>query len=160
MFGLKKKTMIIGGLVAVLAGGTAFATKSYLGGDRATRVIERVSDHLDLDANQKQAFTKVVGTFKDMRADAPAFMLDLSDKVKTLAKDSDLTIDEVNVLRDQIKAEFDRRVDALVPEIVSFYNTLNDEQRSTIAKRLEKVSDRVEHRMEKRVKRGQNGDDD
>ena len=153
MFGLKKKTLVIGGVIAALLGTSAFAMKAHWGGDRSQHMIERVSKNLDLDASQKNAFFKMVSSYGDMRSDAPTFMLDMSGKVKALAADDTLTVEEVNELRDDIKAEFDRRVDVLVPEFVAFYNTLNDEQREIVTTKLEKMSDRFEHHLEKRAER-------
>lgn len=158
MFKLNRKSLIIGGVAVALLGTSAIAVKANAGGDRAGHIVERVSDHLELQANQKTAFEKVVGSYSSMRADTPEFLLDMSSKVKDLAADETLTVEEVNTLRDQIKAEFDRRVDVLVPEFVAFYNTLDDDQREVITSRLDKVSERFEHRLEKRSERTQASD--
>jgi len=105
MFGLKKKTWVIGGVVAALVGTGAFAT---LRNHSPEKRVERVET---------------------------------------------LTVEEVNLLREEIKAEFDRRTDILVPEFVAFYNTLNDEQRAKVTERLDKMSNRLERRIEKRAER-------
>ena len=47
------------------------------------------------------------------------------------------------VLKDQIKAEFDKRADAIIPEFVTFYNTLDDKQREVVTARLEDMSERM-----------------
>ena len=154
MLGFKKRTWVIGGVVAALVGTAAFSTmRDHSPEKRVERVTERVVDRLDLDASQEQAFEKVAKSYLSIRGTAPEFMLDLSSRLKELAQDETLTIEEVNQLRDEIKAEFDRRADLLVPEFVAFYNTLNAEQRNQVSARLDKMSDRLEHRIEKRASR-------
>ena len=154
MLKLKKRTWVIGGVVAALLGTAAFATiRDHSPEKRVERVTERVVDKLDLDTTQEQAFVKVAKSYLSIRGTAPEFMLDLSSKLQELAKDETLTVEEVNQLRDEIKSEFDRRTDILVPEFVAFYNTLNKDQRAEVSERLEKMSDRLEHRIEKRAER-------
>lgn len=149
MFGLKKRTWAIGGIAVALLGTAAFATlRDHSPEARAERVTERVTDRLELNNTQKQAFSKIANSFVEMRGAGPEFMLDLSGKLKELAGDETLTVEEVNVLRAQIKAEFDRRADVLVPEFVAFYNTLDNAQREQVMARLDKFSDRMERRLE------------
>ena len=64
MFGLKKKrTWVIGGIVAALVGTGAFATmRSHSPEKRVERVTERVVGRLDLNTTQKDAFAKVALT--------------------------------------------------------------------------------------------------
>lgn len=154
MFGLKKKTWVIGGIVAALLGTAAFAgLRDHSPEKRVERVTERVVGKLDLNTTQKEAFSKVAKSYVSIRGTAPEFMLDLSSKLKDLAKDETLSVEEVNQLREEIKAEFDRRTDILVPEFVAFYNTLNEDQRAKVTKRLDKMSNRLERRIEKRAER-------
>ena len=156
MFRFKKKTWVIGGVVAALLGTAAFATiRDHSPEERIVRVTERVVDKLELDTTQEEAFTKVAKSYLGIRGTAPEFMLDLSSRLQELAKDETLTVEEVNQLREEIKAEFDRRTDVLVPEFVAFYNTLNEDQRAKVSDRLEKMSDRLERRIEKRAAGGQ-----
>ena len=98
---------------------------------------------------RKRIFSKVADTYVKIRGTAPEFMLDLSGKLKELAGDDTLTEEEVNELRDQIKAEFDRRADILVPEFVAFYNTLDDKQRGIVTERLDKITERIEARAKR-----------
>lgn len=155
MFGLKKKrTWVIGGVVAALIGTTAFATMhKHSPEKRVERVTERVVGKLDLNTSQEEAFAKVAKSYVSIRGTAPEFMLDLSGKLKDLAKDETLTVEEVNLLREEIKAEFDRRTDILVPEFVAFYNTLDETQRAKVVERLDKMGNRMERRIEKRKER-------
>ena len=90
-------------------------------------------------------------SYVPIRGTAPEFRLELSGQLKALAEDKTLTVEEVNELRDQIKAEFDRRADILVPEFVAFYNTLNEDQRKIVTARLDKMESFIEHRFERRA---------
>ena len=157
MFGLKKKTWVIGGVVTALVGTAAFASlRDHSPQKRVERVTERVVGKLDLDATQKQAFTEVAKSYVNIRGTAPEFMLDLSKQLKGLAQDETLSIEEVNELREQIKAEFDRRTDILVPQFVTFYNTLDKTQKAKVVERLDKMGNRIEHRISKREERRKN----
>lgn len=145
MFGLSKKSWIIGGVVVALLGTSAWASKwrDHSPEERAAWATERVADKLDLDDTQKLAFEKVATTMMEMRGARPEFMLDLSGKLKELAQDDTLTVEEVNTLRDQIKAEFDKRANAVIPQFVTFYNTLDDSQRDMVTARLDRMSERM-----------------
>ena len=152
MLGLKKRTWIIGGVIAALLGTAAFAAKwrDHSPEERAAWATERIAERLELDDAQKDALKKVTDSYVEIRGAQPEFMTMLSGQLKELAQDESLTVEEVNQLRDQIKAEFDRRADAIVPEFVSFYNTLTDEQREMVLARLERMSEHMEERRNHR----------
>ncbi|MCB1385072.1 MAG: Spy/CpxP family protein refolding chaperone [Nitratireductor sp.] len=148
MFGLKKRSWIIGGVVAALLGTAAFASKWHdrTPEERAAWATDRIAERLDLDDAQRDAFRKVADKAIEIRGSRPEFMAMLSGQLKQLAADDTLTVDEVNQLRDQIKSEFDKRTDAIIPEFVSFYNTLNDEQRATVVTRIEQMGEHMGER--------------
>jgi hypothetical protein len=154
MFGIKTKTWVIGGVVAALLGTSAMAAKwrDHSPEERAAFAVERVSDRLDLTPVQKAEFEKVAAAYVEIRGARPEFMASLSGELQTLSKDATLTVEEVNVLRDQIKSEFDKRADAIIPQFVSFYNTLDDNQRQMVSARLEEMSQRMENPGEHRGK--------
>ena len=145
MFGIGKKTWIIGGVLVALLGTSAWAAKwrNHSPEDRAAWATERVANKLELNDGQKAAFEKVATSMMEVRGARPEFMLDLSGKLKELAQDDTLTVEEVNLLRDQIKAEFDKRANAIIPEFVTFYNTLDENQREMVMARLDKMSERI-----------------
>lgn len=148
MFGLGKKTWIIGGVLVALIGTTAWATKmnNRSPEERAAWATERVADKLNLDDSQKAAFEKVAQEMVAMRGARTEFMIDLSGKLKELSQDKTLTVEEVNTLRDQIKAEFDKRANAVIPDFVTFYNTLDDQQRDMVTAQLQKMGNHMERR--------------
>lgn len=149
MFGLKTRTWVIGGVVAALLGTGAFAAAKYHHAtpeQRAAWASDRIAGRLDLDDAQKAAFGKVAQKYVEIRGTTPEFMLSLTGKLKELASDDTLSVEEVNALRDEIKTEFDRRADILIPDFVSFYNTLNDKQRGMVMARLDMMAEHIEER--------------
>ena len=149
MFGLKTRTWVIGGVVAALLGTGAFAAaKQYHASpeQRAEWATNRVADRLDLNEEQKAAFENLARKYVEIRGTAPEFMIDLSGKLKDLASDETLTVEEVNALREEIKAEFDKRADILIPEFVAFYSKLDKSQRDMVVARLDRMGERIEER--------------
>ncbi len=150
MFGLKKRTWIIGGVVAALLGTTAYAAKwrDHSPEERAAWATERVAEKLELDDAQKAKFEEVANAAVEIRGARTEFMVMLADNLEELAKDETLTVEEVNELREQMIAEFRKRSDQIIPEFVDFYASLNEEQRQQVTSRLEKMSERIGHRGE------------
>lgn len=146
MFKSKKKVLVIGGVIVALMGSAAFAMKGHSHEDRAAWATERVANHLDLNSEQQEALSKVANSYMEARGTSTELMLDLSSKLQEFAADDTLTTDEVNELREQIKAEFDRRADLIIPDVVAFYNGLDDSQRDQIMERLNGISERIEER--------------
>ncbi|MBL1406618.1 MAG: hypothetical protein COC00_011590 [Rhizobiales bacterium] len=145
MLGLKRKTWIIGGVVAALTATGAIAAKNHFTPEkRMAYMSDRVSDSLNLNVTQKESFEKVATSFLQVRGGSADFMLTLSGQLKDLAADKTLTVEEVNTLRDQIKAEFDRRSEIVIPEFVAFYNSLDDDQKGQILDKIDKIESRVE----------------
>ncbi len=150
MFKSRKKVLVIGGVVVALMGSAAFAMKGHSHEDRAAWATERVASHLDLNSEQQEALSKVADSYMEIRSTSTDLMLDLSSKLEELAADDTLTEAEVNELREQIKAEFDRRADLIVPEFVAFYNGLDDSQREQVVTRIESMSERIAERHDRR----------
>lgn len=142
--------MIIGGVIAALVGTGALAAKHRFNGDRSEYMTNRIAERLDLNETQKQSFGEVAKKFTEIRGAQPEFMMELKGKLTELAADDTLTVEEVNTLKTEIKAEFDRRADIIIPEFVSFYNTLDNEQRAEVVARLEHMGDRFGKRGGKR----------
>lgn len=147
MLGLKRRTWVIGGIVAALTATGAIAAKNFHTHEgRMNYMSSHVSDSLNLNDAQKQNFEKITASFMQTRGGSAEFMLTLSGQLKELAADKTLTVEEVNTLRDQIKAEFDRRSEIVVPEFVTFYNSLDDTQKDQVLARIDKIEDRMQHR--------------
>lgn len=145
MLGLKRKTWIIGGVIAALTATGAIAAKSYYTPEkRMAHMSEYVSSSLNLNDTQKDNFEKIATSFMQMRGGSTDFMLTLSGQLKELAADKTLTVEEVNTLRDQIKTEFDRRSEIVVPEFVAFYNSLDDDQKDQILDKIDNIESRIE----------------
>lgn len=145
MFNFSKKTWLIAAIATTLVGTAAYAARwhEHTPQERAQYMTERMTDRLDLNATQTGELRKLADAYTGMRGAAPQFMLDLSRKLKTLAQEETLSVDEVNQLKDEIKAEFDRRADLMIPAFVSFYNTLDSEQKAKVTERISKRMDRM-----------------
>ncbi|MCB1438964.1 MAG: hypothetical protein H6888_14885 [Nitratireductor sp.] len=141
---MTKRSWIIGGVVVALLGTSAFAAKTRFDSPdaRANFATERVTQRLGLNEEQKAAFKDMATEFSGMRLSSAEFLVDLKSKLKELTADNTLTEEEANQLRDQITAEFERRADQLIPDLVKFYNLLDDNQKGEVMARLYSVGDR------------------
>ncbi|MFK7903373.1 MAG: hypothetical protein AB8B49_11095 [Nitratireductor sp.] len=154
MFGLSRKTWIIGAVVAAISATGAIAAKNFSNTEkRMEKISERVSERFNLNETQKGNFEQVTASLLSARGGTGEFMLNLSGQLKELAADKTITQEEANLLRDQIKAEFDRRSEIVIPQFVTFYNSLDDAQKAQMMERVEKIESRIEGRMERYNKR-------
>lgn len=142
MFGLRKRTWIIGGVVAALIGTGAIASRYHNPSieDRADFATYMISKKLDLNDTQEASLDKLAESWVENAGTMKSFRNSMFDEIKSLAGGENLSVDQVNALRDKIKSEFDQRTDMIVPQFVTFYNSLDSEQKSKITARLEKVS--------------------
>ena len=150
MLGLRKRTWIIAGVVAALIGTAAVAGRYHHRGhspeDRADWATYMVTKRLELTDEQQASFDKIAQSYVELMSTRRSFMSDMAGKAKELAQGDNLTVEDVNALRGEISAEFDRRADVLVPQLVAFYNTLDDEQKAKVAQRLDRMSERAGRR--------------
>ncbi len=146
MFGLRKRTWIIGSVVAALIGTGAIASRIHSRSveDRVDFATYMITRKLELNDTQEASLDKLavswIGTADTMKS----FRKSMIEEIKSLTGGEDLSVEQLNALRDKVKAEIDRRTDALVPELVAFYNGLDQEQRARITSRLDKMSERME----------------
>ncbi len=154
MLGMKKRTWVVGAIIAALLGTGALAARwhEHSPEERAERIISRISQKLDLNDQQRAELEKVANAYVDIRGAAPEFMMELSGRLQELAAEETLTVEEVNTLRDQIRYEFERRANIMIPQFISFYNTLDTGQKKMVSARLEHMSERMEN-----VGRGHHG---
>ncbi len=146
MLGMKKRTWVVGGIIVALLGTGALAARwhEHSPEESAERMTSRISQKLDLNDEQRVELEKVANAYVDIRGAAPEFMMELSGRLQELAAEETLTVEEVNTLRDQIRGEFERRADIMIPQFVSFYNTLNTGQKRMVSARLEHMTERME----------------
>ena len=146
MFGFKKRTWIIGGVIAALVGTGAIASRynNHSVEDRVDFATYMITKKLDLNDAQEASLGKLAKSWVGTAGTMKSFRKSMLDEVKQLASGEDLSVKQINALREKIKSEIDRRADEVIPEFVSFYNSLDASQKSQIAERLDKVSERME----------------
>jgi len=146
MFGLKKRTWIIGAVVAAVIGTGAVASRYQNASleDRADFASYMITKKLELNDSQEASLDSLVKTWIGSAGTMKAFRKSMLDDVKSLAGEDNISVAQVNALRDKIKAEIDLRADKIIPEFVAFYNGLNTKQKTLVSARLDKVSERME----------------
>ena len=161
MLGLRKRTWIIGAVVAALIGSAAVASRYHNSSmeDRADFATYMVTKKLELNKDQEAALDKLAANWVSAAGTMKSFRKSMFDEVKALAAGEDLTIEQVNGLRDKIKSEIDSKIDAIAPEFIAFYNGLNTEQKAKIVARLDHASERMENGKRGHMRRGRHGDD-
>ncbi|MCF6321737.1 MAG: Spy/CpxP family protein refolding chaperone [Rhizobiaceae bacterium] len=142
MFGLKKRTWLIASIVIALIGTGAVASRynSYGIKDRADFATYMITRKLELNDAQEASLDKLSKSWVDSAGTMKSFRNAMLEEVKTLATGENLSVEQVNALRDKIKAEFDRRADLIAPQFVDFYNGLDSEQKAKIVARLDDAS--------------------
>ena len=146
MFGLKKRTWITGGIIGALLATTALASRVHNASteDRAHFATYMITKKLDLNKDQEVLLDELSKDWIASMEPAKLFRQELLNEVKGLAQSEQLSVEQINTLKEKIKAEMDRRTDSVIPQFVSFYNGLNNDQREKITAQLERVSKRME----------------
>ncbi len=146
MFEFRKRTWIIGGVVATLIATGAVASRIHGRSveDRVDFATYMITRKLELNDTQEASLDKLAASWVATAGTMKSFRKSMIDEVKGLASGEDLSVEQLNALRDKVKAEIDRRTNQLVPEMVAFYNGLDQNQRARITSRLDKMSERME----------------
>ena len=145
MFGLKTRTLVIGGVLAAVIGTGAVASRYNNPSieDRANFATYMITKKLELNDAQEAKLDALAKVWIGNASTRKPFRQAMLDEVKSLASGDNLSVEQVDAFRAKIKAEFDRRADQLVPQFVSFYNDLNADQKAKVVARLDKVSERM-----------------
>jgi hypothetical protein len=146
MFGLSTRTWVIGGIVAAIIGTGAVASriKSHSVEDRVDFATYMITRKLSLNDDQEASLDKLATSWIGTAGSMKTFRKSMINEIKGLTNGEDLFVEQLNALRDKIKAEIDQKTDAVLPELVAFYNGLNKDQRAEIASRMEDMSKRME----------------
>ena len=147
MFGLRKRTWIIGASIAALIGTGAIASRYNNPSveDRADFATYMITKKLELNDSQEASLDKLAKSWVESAGTMKSFRDSMFDEVKKLAVGENLTIEQINTLRDKLKTEIDQRADKIAPQFIAFYNGLDAQQKAKISARLDKFSDRMEH---------------
>lgn len=152
---LRKRTWIIGGVIAALLGTGAIAAR-YHGHsmeDRAHFATYMITKKLELNDEQEANLDKLAASWIDQRSSMKDFRKSMMEEIKSLANGDDISVDQITSLREKAVSQFASRADTMIPQFVAFYNSLDDTQRAKVSERLDQMAER----MEKRGKRGGHG---
>ncbi|MCP4182834.1 MAG: hypothetical protein GY761_05880 [Hyphomicrobiales bacterium] len=146
MFGLSTRTWVIGGIVAAIIGTGAIASRfqSHSVEDRVDFATYVITKKLSLNDDQEASLEKLAASWIGTAGSMKTFRKSMINEIKGLTNGEDLSVEQLSVLRDKIKAEIDQKTDAILPELVTFYNGLDKDQRAKIASRMEDISERME----------------
>ncbi len=146
MFGLRKRTWIIGASIAALIGTGAIASRYHNPSveDRADFATYMITKKLELNDSQEKSLDELAKSWVNSATTMKSFRKSMLEEVKKLAAGESLTIEQINVLREKLKSEIDKRADQIIPQFVAFYNELDAGQKEKIASRLDKISDRMD----------------
>ena len=138
----KKVLWIAIPLVAVLGIGAAGAGYKHYGGHHdPERMVERVSEKLDLNAEQRQKLELVkdalIQTKGEMHKERADVMGQLIEEVRKQEMDQARILDLV----EQRKAKFDVMAPQVLGPVIEFHKSLNDDQREKVVNLLETLRD-------------------
>jgi len=108
--------------------------------DWATKIA---SHKLDLDDVQRAEFRKVADAYVAVSAGDRGIAQDLVRQTRDLVVAGAVTASDVSGVADRVKSEFDRRLDALTPSLLSFHATLDGDQREKLGRTLDRVLRRL-----------------
>lgn len=131
--------VVVGG-IAALAGGHHHHRSPEARADWATRVAAR---KLDLDDSQRAAFREVADAYVSVATDDRSFAQTVVREARDAVGAANVSAAQVTGIATQVKAEFDRRIDAVTPALVAFHATLNGDQRAKLAGRLDRILRRL-----------------
>ena len=111
MFGLSTRTWIIGGVVAAIIGTGAVASriKSHSVEDRVDFATYMITKKLSLNDDQEASLDKLAASWIGTAGSMKTFRKSMIDEIKGLTNGEDLSVEQLNALRDKIKAEIDQK---------------------------------------------------
>ena len=129
-------------LVAVLGVGAASAGfKHYGGHHNPERMVERISDRLDLSAVQRQKLEVIKDALVDSRQELHQEREKAMNQLITEVKNPEMDASRIMDLIDERKARIYDIAPRLLGPIVEFHNSLDDGQRAKIVNLLEAMRD-------------------
>lgn len=129
--------------VVLIGAGVAGAAgyKHYRGHHGMERVVERITETLDLDADQQQKLEAVREAFdqgrRQMHQSRAGAMNELIEEVRKPQMDRSMVMS----LIERRKAAMESMLPQVVDPIIEFHKSLNDEQRAKIVNLLETFRD-------------------
>lgn len=142
--GRRKWYAAVGAIVIVVVAGFAFGGHHHhdpqARADCATKVATR---KLDLNDTQRVEFRKIADAYVATSADSRDIAQEIVRETRDLVVAGAVNARDVSGIADRVKSEFDRRLDALMPALVSFHASLNGDQREKLGRTLDRVLRRM-----------------
>lgn len=142
----RRKWLAALGALAVVAvvgfavGGSHYHHDPQARADWATKVAAR---KLDLNDMQRSEFRKIADAYVATAADSRDIAQEIVRETRDLVVAGAVSASDVSGITDQVKSEFDRRLDAVMPALVSFHASLNGDQREKLGRTLDRVLRRL-----------------
>lgn len=145
MRSIKTRYLLAAGALAALIGGGAIAARYAHPSieDRADFATYMITKKLDLRDDQQSKLDKLADEWIASASGMKEFRNSVFAKVREMAGSDHISEEKVKELRQMIKAEFDKRADKLIPQLVVFYNGLDKEQKNKVVARLDKAAERM-----------------
>ncbi len=144
-----KKGLMIVGTVVLLAGSVTAWAYHYGEGwsvDRADRMVERISERLELDAAQRSKLEALKAKLVSLRQEHASKRQDTKEAVLSLLNEPTLDRNRAEALVQERVG----RIQSAAPEVIGlfadFYDGLNPDQQKTLRERLAAKFDRSHHR--------------
>ena len=132
--------LVLVGVGAAVSGGHHHHRSAEARADWATKVVSR---KLDLDAVQRDEFRKVADAMVTASAEDRTLAEQLVRDARALVGSAQIDASAVTALGDRLKAEFDQRIDTVLPAVIAFHASLNNDQRDKLTDRLDRVLRRM-----------------
>ena len=129
-------------LIVVLGVGAAAAGHKHFGGHHnPERMVQRISEKLELTEQQRQKLDAVkealIWSRQEMRQQRTETINRLIDEVKRPVLDEGLMME----LIDERKAQFENVLPRIIEPVIAFHGSLNEQQRQKIVNLLETMRD-------------------
>ena len=138
----KKLLWIVVPILAVVGIGAAGAGyKHFRGHHNPDRIVERISDRLELTGDQRQKLDAVKDAFLQSRKDMLQQREDVINQVIEEIRKPEIDQAHVMELIEMRKARVDNVARQVLSPIIEFHKSLDDTQREKVINRLESIRD-------------------
>ena len=143
----KRAIIVITSGVLLIGGVAACKHKMHSASaeERGEWVVEKVSEELELNDNQRVKLVAVKDEFLDVRKSMRSDRQQTRTEVQAMLKQPTLDREKVNAMISQKIATINTRSPAIVDAIGNFYDNLDDSQRA-------ELSEFIEEKMERHAK--------
>ncbi len=137
-----------GALMALLIGMVVLAGCRHRTPEaRADRAVEHIADELDLNASQRAQLDRTKAMMLDKRKEVLEVWNTVMNELIAQMKQERIDQTKLNAVIDESKAKLSAMSPDFVSHLAEFHASLNEEQRSQIIERLEKIKERRQRRF-------------